>query len=139
MKMILSLMIALSALYADFSRDDTTGIVTDTQTELLWQDDAAASDMNWTAAITQCEGLSLGSHSDWRLPNLNELRSIIDWTRSDPAIDPVFQNTVSAFYWSSTTFGSNPADAWSINFNDGNQDAWWKPNPYYVRCVRGGQ
>lgn len=139
MKMILSLMIALSALYADFSRDDTAQIVTDNATGLQWQDDAAGTQMGWTAAISECETLELGTQTDWRLPNISELKSIADKSRVNPAIDPVFQNTVSYAYWSATTYEAGPQYAWLVYFYLGYGDANVKGNSRYVRCVRGGQ
>ena len=46
--------------------------------------------------------------------------------------------TVANNYWSSTTYSSNPSNAWNVNFNDGNVNANNKTNNNYVRAVRGG-
>ena len=71
------------------------GTVTDTSTMLIWQQQTAGS-MTWEAAISYCEGLSLGGHDDWRLPNTNELQSLVDYTRYYPAIDTAaFPDTMS--------------------------------------------
>ena len=118
-------------------RDAAKSIVVDTRTGLMWQDNAVGSTMNWATAITTCENLTLGGYADWRLPNINELKSIRDMSRSSPAIDTTFVNTASGYYWSSTTYVADTTFAWLVYFGSGvvfNRD---KGNSYYVRCVRG--
>ncbi|CAA6826458.1 MAG: Unknown protein [uncultured Sulfurovum sp.] len=132
-------MLGLSlALYADFSKSGN--IVADSSTGLQWQDDAIGSSMTWTSAIMHCENLSLDGHNDWRLPNLNELTSLVNDGRINPSIDTtVFENTASSFYWSSTTYVGYTSSAWRVNFYSGNQGYDSKTNSSYVRCVRAGQ
>ena len=140
MKQILLITVGLSvALLADFTKSGN--IVTDNTTSLQWQDDAIGSRMTWAAAIEHCEDLSLDGHSDWRLPNLNELASIIDDTKFNPSIDTaVFQNTASNGYWSSTTNAGFPNYAWVFKFNYSFQKSSdTKADSFYVRCVRAGQ
>ena len=131
-----------------FSRNDATEIVSDETTGLQWQDDAVVktTTMNWTSAIDYCENtLVLGGYTDWRLPNKNEMLSIDDRSRYDPAIDDrVFINTASnsfwsSYYWSSTTIASNSDYAWVVYFYYGHPYAHAKTDSSYVRCVRGGQ
>ena len=139
MKVILLLMIGLSMLHAELTRDATTGIVTDSTTGLMWQDNEVGTLINWQGAIDRCEALTLGTHSDWRLPNINELTSLVDDTRYDPAISSEFQNTISNFYWSSTTDADVTDHAWILYFGYGFQYYGNKTNNNYVRCVRAGQ
>jgi len=131
-------MIGISlSLMAGFTRNDTTQIVTDSKTQLQWQDDVTVSDKTWTEAIAYCEGLTLGGYSDWRLPNLKELTSIVDDTKANPSIDTaVFANTASNYYWSSTTYANHSHYAWYVA---GRQDYNSKSHDHYVRCVRAGQ
>ena len=137
-KVILLIIIgASSLLLADFTR--TNGVVTDNTTNLQWQDDVASVSKTWSQAITYCETLSLDGRSDWRLPNKNELLSIVDYTKSNPAIDSTFVNITSSSYWSSTTHSSNANHAWTIYFDGGYTYNYDKHNSRYVRCVRGGQ
>ena len=81
-----------------------------------------------------------GSFSDWRIPTLKELEQIVNMNQLFPAIDTrFFPNTVSGFYWSSTTYHPANERAFGINFingNDGNDD---KTSAYYIRAVRGGK
>lgn len=138
MRKILLIMIGLSVglMAANFMRDGNTGIVTDSATGLQWQDDARPSTMTWQGAIDYCETLTLGGKSDWRLPNINELNSIVDDMVYDPSISNIFQNTISGYYWSSTTNASLTGDAWLVPFGYGNQGHNPKSYNFYVRCVR---
>jgi hypothetical protein len=135
-------MIGLSSLsHAEFSRDH--GVVTDSNTKLEWQDDYSDNKGNikyatWSDAIEYCEALSLNGKG-WRLPNINELESLVDDSRYNPSIDAIFENTYSNRYWSSTSNVNNSDYAWFISFNDGNQNGSNKTYYYYVRCVRAGQ
>ena len=122
-----------------FERDDEKKIVTDSTTELQWQDDTLGNVMNWTAAIEHCEELELGDHSDWRLPNKNELTSIVDDTQYNPSIYSIFENVASSYYWSSTTYASHSGTAWCAYFGSGYQNGHGKTDSHYVRCVRSGQ
>ena len=127
------------SLNADFIRDNTKQVINDTKTGLMWQDDAIGSTMNWSTANTTCENLTLGGYSDWRLPNIRELKSITDRTRVNPAISPNFTAIASDGYWSSTMDASNSSYAWVVYFGNGHDDWNGKTNSSYVRCVRVGQ
>lgn len=118
------------------------GTVTDRSTGLMWQQ-AEGGFMTWEAALAYCENLDLAGHDDWRLPNLNELHSIVDYEEYDPAIDTTFfSGTLLGGYWSSTTFTGDTGDAWSVGFKYGYVGECIKLHNYYgryVRAVRGGQ
>ena len=115
------------------------GTVTDGNTGLMWQQ-AEAGSMNWEGAITCCEGLSLAGYTDWRLPNIKELRSIVDDRLYNPAIDTnYFPGVHASYYWSSTTHARRSSPAWGVHFGDGGVYDDSKTLGGYVRCVRGGQ
>jgi len=115
------------------------GTVTDASTMLIWQQQTAGP-MTWEAAISYCEDLSLGGHDDWRLPNENELQSLIDYTHYYPAIDTAaFPGTIPSTYWSSTVLINDVSNAWCVIFNYGIVNYSDKSSSYYVRAVRGGQ
>jgi uncharacterized protein DUF1566 len=142
--------------------DNEDGTVTDNCTGLMWQKDTAdvngsgsieadpltGDGLHWCEALAYCEDLSFAGHHDWRLPNVRELQSIIDYGRWDPAIDPVFAS-LADFYWSSSSGASKPTYAWFIAFGDGGvygsgaKDGTPDGAPpggykFFVRAVRGG-
>ncbi|CAN2042770.1 exported hypothetical protein [Candidatus Magnetomoraceae bacterium gMMP-15] len=115
------------------------GTVIDTKTGLMWQQ-ATSDRMNWKDALAYCENLTLGGYSDWRLPNIKELVSIIDLKNYYPAIDTIhFPDTVSSYYWSSVSYAANTNRAWVVYFHSGGDDGHNKSNSDYVRAVRSGQ
>jgi len=136
-------------LFAGFSR--YTGIVTDSTTFLQWQDDYSDNYMGSIrmsgtlyGAIEYCEDLTLGGKIDWRLPNIKELVSIVDYDRHNPAISPIFQNNASndySDYWSSTSEASGISAAYVVGFDNGTVILSMKgiAGLQSVRCVRGGQ
>jgi hypothetical protein len=118
------------------------GTVADTCTGLLWQQETAHGKYTWQEALQYCDGLGLAGFDDWRLPNVRELQSIVDYGHFDPAIDPVF-GAVSDWYWSSTTYDPiDPNHAWYVRFWDGYvivDKNFAKDTRYYVRAVRAIQ
>jgi len=102
--------------------DNGDGTVSDSATGLTWQKSDSGEGMNWKEALRYAENLTLGGHSDWRLPDAKELQSIVDYTRSpetsdSASIDPVFQtstitneggDTDYPYYWTSTTHLDGP-------------------------------
>jgi hypothetical protein len=116
--------------------DNSDSTVNDTKTGLVWQQ-TSSSKMTWESALNLCEGLTLGSQSDWRLPNIKELGSIVDVSEYNPTIDnTAFPSTYSDEYWSSSPASSN--DRYGINFKYGSIFIEPLSMTYYVRCVRGG-
>jgi len=116
--------------------DNGDGTVTDNCTGLTWQKDTAAGKYTWPEALQYCEDLELGGKTDWRLPNVRELQSIVDYGRYGPAIDPVF-SAESSWYWSSSSLVGSPDLAWFVYFNLGLVDYGFKSYHDYVRAVRG--
>jgi len=124
--------------------DNGDGTVTNTDTGLMWQKDTAPGTYNWQDALSYCEKLILAEYDDWRLPNVNELQSLVDYSRYNPSINTnFFPDTVSSTdipspaYWSSTTYVYDNEDVWKVYFNTGGLNHGYKSG-YYVRAVRGG-
>ncbi len=157
MKQVFLIMIGLSVfLWAPaaerFTRD--AGIVTDSQTNLQWQDcygnacpntSDSVMTVDWISAIDYCETLGLDGE-EWRLPNKKELLSIVDYSVDKPSISSVFDNTTSEYYWSSTTYAFaedgiayGAVYAWLTSFYGGLEGYGIKTDTYNVRCVSAGQ
>jgi hypothetical protein len=131
--------------------DNADGTTTDLLTGLMWeQGDVTAS--NWESSLAYCENLSLGGYTDWRLPNVRELTSIID-IRYKPAINHGFFPQVACGdwteYWTATSYlalldsseSYIPDDAYVVDFFNGSSAGAFEHkfyNNYNVRCVRGG-
>ncbi|MFO8089260.1 MAG: serpin family protein [Desulfatiglandaceae bacterium] len=118
---------------------DGHGTVTDTNTGLMWQTEDDGVERSWGEALDYAENLTLADYGDWRLPTIKELLSIVDYNSATPSIDPVFSNTVSSYYWSSTTNVYDGNYAWRANFHDGLANSFKKSDKHYVRAVRAGQ
>jgi hypothetical protein len=113
--------------------DNGNGAVTDTLTGLVWLKQAdclpAAS---WSLALAEANGLAGGAcgltdgstAGQWRMPNLNELESLIDSSASSPAVpaDSPFTGVSNGLEWTSTSYfggeGGSPT-AWTIRMSDG--------------------
>jgi hypothetical protein len=132
--------------------DHGDGTVTDTATGLMWQKcsygqtwsngqcTGSATTLTWQQALEAAETLTWpqNGYTDWRLPNRNELHSLVDFSRYDPAIDPVFAS-VSSVYWSSTANAYVTDFAWRVGFNVGGVGDFLMSDSVYVRAVRAGQ
>ena len=131
--------------------DNNDGTVTDNLTRLIWMKNANAfSTRTWAEALDLANNLASGSYGlsdgsqagDWRLPNIKELQSLIDFSKSYPPLpeNHPFTNWLGAYYWSSTTRAHGSPEAWIVYFTEGNL-GWYAKSlgNCYVWCVRGGQ
>jgi hypothetical protein len=136
----------LTSLYTRCTRTDPwpmsftnnmDGTVRDNNTALVWQQLDDDTGRVWANALSYCNDLTLGGHSDWRLPSVKELISILDVHNIAPAIDnTVFPDTNRANYWTSTSISVDPSRAWHVNFDWSNNYYSDKATANYVRCVR---
>ncbi len=93
------------------------GTITDAATGLIWLQADSGEPMNWRQALEYAKKSRAAGQSDWRLPNVKELQSIVDYSRApdsrnlsrrSAAIDPLFKLTQSeSWFWSSTTHIEN--------------------------------
>jgi hypothetical protein len=84
----------------------------------------------WYEAIKATEKLGNG----WRMPRIEELFSLIDHSRYNPACaDPGMK---PSYYWSSTTYANFIGSAWSVDFGYGHMGNYKKSLGHYVRPVR---
>ncbi len=126
----------LSEQAGEFYRDDAKEVVIDKERNLMWQDDSTASstDKNFADAIAHCENLDLAGYTDWYLPSVNELKSIVKAENYPRSIAKAFQNVYADYYWSSTEYSSELA--WIVLFIYEDAVYYHKTDPSYVRCVR---
>lgn len=137
--------------------DNGNGTVTDNLTGLIWLKNAYVPNATrtWATALDDVVQLNTngtmngnnagdtsndGSHqTDWRLPNVNELLSLIDRGQY-PALGAPFTNVQSLnAYWSSTTVFNNTSSAWHVSLLDGGVSVRNKGTVDNVLPVRGGQ
>jgi hypothetical protein len=133
--------------------DNADGTVTDNLTGLIWLQNAnCIGRQTWTDALTASNALASGACGltdgsvvgTWRLPNVKELQSLLDFSQTNPALPPLppgypFSGVQSFLYWSSTTYASGPLYAWVVYLDNGDVYSDDKRNDYFVWPVRGGQ
>ena len=134
--------------------DNGDGTVTDTSTELMWDqcsaglsEDGCATGIDTTYTWASALGLAATQnavnykgYSDWRLPSVVELNTLVKTDVGSPTIDTaVFPNTPASVFWSASTYAPDPVYARCLFFNSGSTGYDYKTNGNYVRLVRSGQ
>ena len=132
--------------------DNGDGTVTDSYTGFTWM--RCSMGQTWDSGTSSCTGTAgsytwdqamaltsnFAGHNDWRLPTIQELQSIVDYSTFDSAIDhSVFPNAPASFVWSSSPDAYDSNIAWKVYFYHGHVDKYHKTNGSGVRLVRGGQ
>ncbi|HPE72285.1 MAG TPA: DUF1566 domain-containing protein [Candidatus Competibacter sp.] len=85
---------------------------------------------------------ALCGFTDWRLPSIRELQTLVHYGAANPTIDTTyFPNTLASRFWSAASAGPYPANAWNVNFVNGVSSvyAYGKADGGLARLVRGGQ
>ena len=140
MKKIITILFILN--YFSFANyiTDSQGTVLNTSTFLMWQDTTSDEiTFTWQESITHCEDSTTASYTNWRVPNINELITIIDLNKTNPAINSIFTNVQNnGKYWSSTTYAqpNEQTSAWYVNSRNGEVLTQTKTSKNNVRCVR---
>ncbi len=129
-------------------------VVTDNKTGLMWKRcieglsgadcmTGTESTHTWQQALAIPEALNVtgfAGFSDWRVPNIEELRSIAAINCYNPAINEVaFPNTASSRFWSSSPIAGFPSFAWIVVFYGGIDSYGYRGSVFRVRLVRSGQ
>jgi hypothetical protein len=115
----------------------TGSSVTDTQTGLEWQSNASSSGRSWADATSYCASLADGG-SAWRLPSIAEAATLIDESRTNPALDPTaFPNAPVDVFWTSSALSEySGVYAWTISSANGGITFFTTAQLCRVRCVR---
>lgn len=112
-------------------------VFSDSTTNLVWTKEIV-SGKTWKDALSYCETLDYAGYTDWRLPNIYELRTLINNEKANPASDYSELNTDYSF-WSSTTSVDNKNEAWEILPGSGNILKTFKTGSEGAICVRNGE
>ena len=129
------------------------GTVTDNLTGLIWTQNAgtptvgscAGGYKTWQGAldyVTCLNSMNYLGHSDWRLPNVNELESLINADEPNSATwltDQGFIGVQSSVYWSSSSYASYTVSVWIVHMWHGDVYNYYKTSNCYVWPVRSGQ
>jgi hypothetical protein len=122
----------------DDNGDET---ITDNATGLMWTKNPHLIPglRTWSEALDECNALYFADYDDWRLPNIKELLSLVDYSNNFPALPSghPFTNPVSTFFWSSTTDVRHRFQAWHLYL--GNGDTFYsgiKDGTHVAWCVR---
>ena len=107
-------------------------VVSDRLTGLIWQKDYPALTKNWPDALQYCQNLEYDSYSDWRLPDQNELLSLVAFDQANPA--SLFPDMPGLEFWSSSSSG--PVSAATVSFGTAGLGERDMADGYYMRCVR---
>lgn len=129
--------------------DNGNSTVTDNLTGLMWTKDAnlPLAGKTWQLALDYVAAMNAGTYAnfgytDWRLPSIRELQSLVDASRSYPSFPAVhpFTSVQSSGYWSSTTIAANISYAWCVSMTGGSEESYGKTSYLlYVWPVRLGQ
>lgn len=113
--------------------------VRDKQTGLVWEQSPTLDMSDWEMAQRRCSSSHAGGGADWRVPSVQELRTLVEPSSIDvklPADHP-FANVEPSIYWSSTERRENGAYASFVDFGSGGSATLEKYMPTFVWCVRG--
>ena len=132
--------------------DNGDETITDRLTGLMWAQYGNAPGpaclpgvtKTWQDALVYTACLNTNNylgHSDWRLPNVNELESLVHFGQSNPdtwLIAQGFSDVQNNWYWSSTTYRTTTSEAWVVNMLNGIVSSGGKAANNYVWPVRAG-
>ena len=121
--------------------DQKSKVVLDSKWGLIWQREVENTKRTRDAAIAYCADLVIEDHkygklSEWRLPQRDELETIVLTTTTDPAIDlQAFPDTPSAPFWSRTLHNEEQKQGVGVDFKTGGSGYQYFTEKFHVRCV----
>ena len=113
--------------------------VKDNKTGLVWEQSPDLIHDTWSASVARCPTKSVGGQKGWRAPSVEELKSLIDPSQTDPALPErhPFSNIKSEIYWSATPSKSDDIVAWQVSFFTGEPVTDQKSGTRRIWCVLG--
>lgn len=121
-------------------------VVIDLATGLMWARDGndaggfGGLTKSWAISVGFCNALTFAGFTDWRLPNISELCSIVNFSIWNPAVYDVFQNIIyTEKYWSSTTRAFITTYAKTMSFSEGTTYSTIKTDLLHTLAVRSGK
>ncbi len=114
--------------------------VKDSQTGLVWEQAPDLEHDVWSRSVDRCKTKAVGGQNGWRAPTIQELKSLVDPARKDPALPPghPFSNIKSAIYWAATPHPTDDILAWQVSFFSGESVTDQKSGTRRMWCVFGG-
>ena len=128
------LLLTLSAVASVYAAD----ITFDSGTSLIWQDNRDVKKSSYTLPQAQsyCSNLKLGEYSDFRVPTLRELQTIVDYNNYNPAMLNGFKNPHADEFWSSTPYVYSSGTFWIVDFKKGSTEMRSERYSKNIRCVQ---
>jgi len=116
-------------------------VFVDKSTSLIWQDHQDNRELSITYYQSQdyCEKLVIGKYTDFRMPTLVELQSIVDYKNYKPAIKKGFDYVSDEYYWSTTPFAGEKKVVWLIHFKKGERTVKDMHYDRHIRCVQSSK
>lgn len=105
---------------------------------LMWQDnkDTVAKQFNTLESRIYCKNLVLANRKDWRTPTYDELLSLIDYKKINPASLDKIKYIIPNKYWSSSKSITTKNNYWYVDFKEGTTNFSLDMEKYNIRCVR---
>jgi len=114
--------------------------VLDRNTGLVWEQRPQHDFRFWASAQYECLNARTGGQMGWRMPSISELTSLMDPSRTNPALpaDAPFDIGGQAFFWTTTRRALFTDLSWGVNIRDGFVDDYEFSLKASAWCVRGG-
>ena len=128
------------------------GTITDDDTKLIWMRcsigqtwsgsgcSGSPSNHTWQSALNTAYDYEFANSSDWRLPDIKELSSLIEQQCYNPSINEnIFPDTPAEQYWTSSPYASSARYGWNVSFYLGYNHHNFKTDEFFVRLVRDSE
>jgi hypothetical protein len=133
-KLLFVIFLFFGSLYAEFRK--SAGIVTDTTYKVMWQDNFEIIQDDNPLAQTYCDSLVLNGYTDWQLPTIMQLQTLIDTANEKVVLEKAFEYFEKGKYWSSTDFAQDLNKYWYLNISNGEINFEDASESNFIRCVR---